>query len=160
MRGTRSIAAAALLLLTATACTSGGEPAATSSATTPAPAPSSSTAAPGSESASASASASETATGEATQGPTTTLPPKLAAYQLCGTVLALAAGFVGQVAPDQLDEGRLVAEQARADYVDDGSGLAQKADAVLEAVEFADQTAVVTSSRAFADACTSVDPGT
>jgi len=75
-------------------------------------------------------------------------------------VLALAAGFVGQIAPDQLDEGMAVAKQARAEYVDDGSGLAQKADAVIDAVEFADQTKVVPASKAFADACKSVDPGT
>ena len=49
---------------------------------------------------------------------------------------------------------------ARAEYVDDGSGLAQKADAVIDAVEFADQTKVVPAAKAFADACKSVDPGT
>ncbi|MGD9956156.1 MAG: hypothetical protein AB7V23_08830 [Candidatus Nanopelagicales bacterium] len=75
-------------------------------------------------------------------------------------MLALAAGFVGQIAPDQLDEGRKVAEQARAEYVDDGSGLAQKADAVLDAVEFADLAKVTASAKALADACSSVDPGT
>lgn len=75
-------------------------------------------------------------------------------------MLALAAGFVGQVAPEQLDEGMAVAKQARSEYVDDGSGLAQKADAVIEAVEFADQTKVVPAAKAFADACKSVDPGT
>lgn len=157
MRAIRPIAAAALVMLTAAACTSSGGT--TASSSTPAATTSSaaaSTPAPGTTSASPSESASE----EPTQGPSSTLPPKLAAYQLCGTVLALAAGFVGQVAPDQLDEGMVVAKQARAEYVDDGSGLAQKADAVIEAVEFADQTKVVPASKTFADACKSVDPGT
>lgn len=154
---TRAIAAAALLLLTVTACTGGTDPVATSSA-------------PGSSSAAATSSApaspsasdtpSETASEEPPLGPTTSVPPAIAAFQLCGTVLGLAAGFIGQVAPEQLAEGRTIAEQARAEYVDDGSGLAQKADAVLEAVEFADQAKVVSSARAFGDACQLVNPGT
>lgn len=154
---TRAIAAAALLLVTVTACTGGADPVATSSA-------------PGSSSAAATSSApatqsgsatpSETASEEPTLGPTTSVPPELAAFQLCGTVLGLAAGFIGQVAPEQLAEGKAIAEQARAEYVDDGSGLAQKADAVLDAVEFADQAKVVSSARIFGDACKLVDPGT
>lgn len=157
MRAIRPVAAAALVMLTAAACTSNGGT--TASSSTPAAATSSAAAStPAPET--TSASPSESATEEPTQGPSSTLPPTLAAYQLCGTVLALAAGFVGQVAPEQLDEGRKVAEQARAEYTDDGSGLAQKADAVLDAVEFADLAKVTAASKAFADACRSVDPGT
>jgi len=154
---TRAIAAAALLLLTVTACTGGGDPVATSSApgSTSAAATSSAPATP-----SGSATPSESASEEPTLGPTTSVPPELAAFQLCGTVLGLAAGFVGQVAPEQLAEGKTIAEQARAEYVDDGSGIAQKADAVLEAVEFADQAKVVSSARVFGDACQLVNPGT
>lgn len=159
MRAIRPIAGAALVMLTAAACTSGGGPAATSSA--PAPTSASPSASPTTSTpAPATSSASVTPSEEPTPGPSSTLPPELAAYQLCGTVLALAAGFVGQVAPEQLDEGMAVAKQARADYVDDGSGLAQKADAVIDAVEFADQTKVVPASKALAEACKSVDPGT
>ncbi len=156
VRATRSIAGAALVLIAATACTSGGEPAATSSA----PTSSSTTSVSSTPTISATESASPTTSSEPPNGPSSSVPPELAAFQLCGTVLGLAAGFIGQVAPDQLDEGRAIAEQARAEYVDDGSGLAQKADAVLAAVEFADQTKVVTSSKAFADACKAVNPGT
>ncbi len=156
MKAARAITAGALVLVAATGCSSGGTPTPTSSAPATSAAPSSSTPSSTPTSASPSASPSE----EPTAGPSSTLPPKLAAYQLCGTVLGLAAGFIGQIAPDQLDEGKKIAEQARADYVDDGSGLAQKADAVLDAVEFADQTKVVTSSKALADACKQVDPGT
>jgi hypothetical protein len=146
------------VLITATACTSGGEPAATSSA----PTSSSTTSVSSTPTTSASATepSSPTASSEPTKGPSSSVPPELAAFQLCGTVLGLAAGFIGQIAPEQLDEGRAIAEQARAEYVDDGSGLAQKADAVLAAVEFADQTKVVATSKAFADACKAVNPGT
>jgi hypothetical protein len=156
VKAARAITAGALVLVAATGCSSSGTPAATSSAPATSAEPSSST--PSSTPTSASPTASESE--EPTAGPSSTLPPQLAAYQLCGTVLGLAAGFIGQIAPEQLDEGKKIAEQARADYVDDGSGLAQKADAVLDAVEFADQTKVVTSSKALADACKQVDPGT
>jgi hypothetical protein len=152
VKAARAITAGALVLVAATGCSSGGTQSATSSAPATSAEPSSSTP----TSASPTASESE----EPTAGPSSTLPPQLAAYQLCGTVLGLAAGFIGQIAPEQLDEGNKIAQQARAEYVDDGSGLAQKADAVLDAVEFADQTAVVTSSKALANACKQVDPGT
>jgi hypothetical protein len=156
VKAARALAAGALVLVAATGCSSGGTPTATSSAPATSAEPSSSTPSSIPTSASPSASASE----EPTAGPSSALPPQLAAYQLCGTVLGLAAGFIGQIAPEQLDEGNKIAQQARAEYVDDGSGLAQKADAVLDAVEFADQTAVVTSSKALANACKQVDPGT
>ena len=160
MRTARVIAAATVLLVTATGCSGGGTPVATSSApaTSAGPSTSPTTSAPSDESTSAAPTTS--ASEQPTAGPSSTLPPQLAAYQLCGTVLALAAGFVGQIAPEQLDEAQTVAQQSRDDYVDDGSGLAQKADAVLAAVEFADQTKVVSASKAFADACKQVDPGT
>lgn len=156
MKAARAITAGALVLVAGTGCSSAATPAATTSAPPTSAAPSPSTPSSTPTSASPSVSASE----EPTAGPSSTLPPQLAAYQLCGTVLGLAAGFIGQIAPEQLDEGQKIAQQARAEYVDDGSGLAQKADAVLDAVEFADQTTVVTSSKALADACKQVDPGT
>ena len=160
MKAARAITAGALVLVAATGCSSGAAPASTTSAPATSAAPTASTPSGTPSSTPSSTSPSTSTAEEPTASPTSTLPPRLAAYQLCGTVLGLAAGFVGQIAPEQLDEGKKIAQQARADYVDDGSGLAQKADAVLDAVEFADQKKVVTSAKALADACKQVDPGT
>jgi hypothetical protein len=83
---------------------------------------------------------------------------KAAAFQLCGTVLALSAGFIGQVDDAQLAEGRTAVDDARAAYVDDGSGLLEKADAVIAAVDDGTAPKVITTSKELATACRTVAP--
>lgn len=130
-------------------------------------APSSSLAPP----ASTSAAPTQPSASEPASSPTpsqTSQPPSLgptidtgtlAAFQLCGTSLALAAGFVGQVAPEQLAEGKAAVAAARAEYVDDGSGLLQLVDELVAAVEDADSATVITTAQKLGDVCKSFDPG-
>jgi hypothetical protein len=128
------------------------------SGTAEAPATSSSAPSASASSTSAQPSPSESST---SASPSPTLDPeaqKAAAFQLCGTVLALSAGFIGQVAPSQLEEGRVAVDAAREAYVDDGSGLLQKADAVIAAVDDATTPKVITTSQELAAACKGVAP--
>jgi len=83
-----------------------------------------------------------------------------AAFQLCGTSLALAAGFVGQVAPEQLNEGKVAVDAAREAYTDDGSGLLQIVDTLVTAVEDADSATVISSAQELGEACKAYTPGT
>lgn len=145
------VAAAGMLLLAA--CNGGSSDAASTSA-----APSSSTASPSASSASPSPttpSPSATPT-ESPSGP----GAKAAAFQLCGTALALSAGWIGQVSAEQLAEGRNAYADARDAYTDDGSGLLQKADAVVAAVDAQDTPKVITTAKELGTACRAFDPGT
>jgi hypothetical protein len=130
----------------------------------PTPSPTTASTGPGA-STSAPAQPSSPGPTSAAPEPTGTLGPNLdantaAAFQLCGTSLALAAGFVGQVAPEQLAEGKTAVAAAREAYTDDGSGLLQIVDTLLAAVEDADQATVITSAQELGDACQDYTPGT
>lgn len=154
---TAVVAGAAAALLAACGGGGGGD----------AEAPSSSLAPPASTSAAPTEPPSSEPAPSPTQGQTSQPPSlgptidtgKLAAFQLCGTSLALAAGFVGQVAPEQLAEGKTAVAAARAEYVDDGSGLLQLVDELVAAVEDADSATVITTAQKLGEVCKSFDPG-
>lgn len=154
-RTAAALVAAGLCATLLAACGGGGDAAPSASLGTGA-----STSAPATQSAAPSPEPTSAA-----PEPSGSLGPTLdsnlaAAFQLCGTSLALAAGFVGQVAPEQLAEGRTAVEAARAGYVDDGSGLLQIVDQLLAAVDDADQATVITSAQELGEACQQYSPGT
>ena len=146
-------AAAAALMLAA--CDSGGSPTATSSSAAPSASSTSASASP------TPASTTPTASASASGSPTPSGPGGVvAAFQLCGTALALSAGWIGQVSAEQLAEGRNAYADARDAYTDDGSGLLQKADAVVAAVDAQDTPSVITTAKDLGAACREFNPGT
>ncbi len=155
MRAGATVAVAAAGVLLLAACNGGSTDTASTSA-----APSSSSASPSAS----SASPSPTSTSPSASATPTVSPSgpgaKAAAFQLCGTALALSAGWIGQVSAEQLAEGRNAYADAREAYTDDGSGLLQKADAVVAAVDAQDTPTVITTAKALGTACRAFDPGT
>jgi hypothetical protein len=119
-------------------------------------------------SASAASSSSAPTSSSAPPSPSGTSPTSgpsgpgsiIAAFQLCGTALGLSAGWIGQVSAEQLAEGRNAYAEARDEYADDGSGLLQKADAVVAAVDAQNTPEVIRLAQELGTACQSVNPGT